>query len=124
MIKYGLGEITLIYYPPEVRRGEYWGLGVFLLQYFPLVKMWKIFHYNCMNMGNKNKKTHQMQYSGHNTPLGHHIDHSPIGLGPYVSLGEYCNPNTTSSVCIISTLTLRPKRGENVISIKVLKYSG
>ena len=25
----------LIYYPPEVRRGEYWGLGVFLLQYFP-----------------------------------------------------------------------------------------
>ena len=28
-----------IYYPPEVRRGEYWRLGVFLLQYFPLVKM-------------------------------------------------------------------------------------
>ena len=27
-----------IYYPPEVRRWEYWGLGVFLLQYFPLVK--------------------------------------------------------------------------------------
>ena len=23
-----------IYYPPEVRRGEYLGLGVFLLQYF------------------------------------------------------------------------------------------
>ena len=27
------------YYPPEVRRGKYWGLGVFLLQYFPLVKI-------------------------------------------------------------------------------------
>ena len=28
-----------IYYPPEVRREEYWGLGVFLLQYFPLVNI-------------------------------------------------------------------------------------
>ena len=28
-----------IYYPPEVRRGEYWGLGVFLMQYFPFVKI-------------------------------------------------------------------------------------
>ena len=27
------------YYPPEVRRGEYWGLEVFLLQYFPLVNI-------------------------------------------------------------------------------------
>ena len=25
--------------PPEVRRGKYWGLGVILLQYFPLVKI-------------------------------------------------------------------------------------
>ena len=24
--------IILVYYPPEVRRGEYWGMGVFLLQ--------------------------------------------------------------------------------------------
>ena len=30
---------TTIYYQPEVRRGKYWGLGVFLLQYFPLVKI-------------------------------------------------------------------------------------
>ena len=29
----------IIYYPPEVRKGEYWGWGVFLLQYFPLVKI-------------------------------------------------------------------------------------
>ena len=29
--------IFAIYYPPEVRRGEYWGLRVLLLQYFPLV---------------------------------------------------------------------------------------
>ena len=26
-----------LYYPQEVRRGEYWGLGVFLLQYSHLV---------------------------------------------------------------------------------------
>ena len=38
------------YYPPEVRRGEYRGLGVFLLQYFPLVKTWKLLHYKCINM--------------------------------------------------------------------------
>ena len=30
-----------IYYLPEVRRGEYRGLGVFLLQFFPLVKIQK-----------------------------------------------------------------------------------
>ena len=33
------GYDQYIYYPPEVRRGEYWGWGVFLLQYFPLVKI-------------------------------------------------------------------------------------
>ena len=27
------------YYPPELRRGKYWGVRVFLLQYFPLVKI-------------------------------------------------------------------------------------
>ena len=32
-------EENQIYYPPEVRRGKYWGSGVFLLQYFPLVKI-------------------------------------------------------------------------------------
>ena len=29
----------IFYYPPEVRRWEYVGLEVFLLQYFPLVKV-------------------------------------------------------------------------------------
>ena len=29
----------IIYYPSEVKRGEYWGLGVFLLQNSPLVKI-------------------------------------------------------------------------------------
>ena len=28
-----------VYYSPEVRRGKYWRLGIFLLQYFPLVKI-------------------------------------------------------------------------------------
>ena len=39
-----------IHCPLKVRRGEYWGLGVFLLQYFALVKMLKILHYNCINI--------------------------------------------------------------------------
>ena len=40
-------DICYIYYPPEVRRGEYLGLGVFLLQYFPLVKILKLLHCIC-----------------------------------------------------------------------------
>ena len=31
--------VNRIYYPLEVRRRKYWGLGVFLLQYFPLVNI-------------------------------------------------------------------------------------
>ena len=38
------------YYPSEVRRGEYWGLDVFLLQFFTLVNIRKILHYYCMDM--------------------------------------------------------------------------
>ena len=30
------------------------------------------------------------QYSGHNIPLGHHTNHSHMGLGQYECLGEYC----------------------------------
>ena len=33
------GGIPGFYYPPEVRRGKYWGLGVFLMQYFHLVNI-------------------------------------------------------------------------------------
>ena len=38
------------------------------------------------------------QYSSHNTPLGHYTDRSPVGLGQYNGLGEYCGPHTASSV--------------------------
>ena len=38
---------------------------------------------------------------GHNTPLGHHTDHRPTGLGQYDSLGEYYGPHTASSVFLI-----------------------
>ena len=41
-----------IYYPLEVRRREYWGLGVFLLQYFPLVRIGKLLHYDGIKMKN------------------------------------------------------------------------
>ena len=37
-----------------------------------------------------------MQYSGHNTLLGHHTDCGPMGLGQYNSLEEYCGPHTAS----------------------------
>ena len=40
----------------------------------------------------------QRQYSGHNTPLGHHTNRGPMGLGQYNSLGEYCRLSTASSV--------------------------
>ena len=42
-----------------------------------------------------------MQYSGHNTPLDHHTDRSPMGFGQYDSLGEYYDPHTASSVSYI-----------------------
>ena len=34
-----LKPLQCVYYPPEVRKGKYWELGVFLLQYFPLAKI-------------------------------------------------------------------------------------
>ena len=48
-----------------------------------------------------------MQYSGHNTPLSHHTDRSPIipiGLGQYKSLAEYCSPHTASEMFLISSM--------------------
>ena len=36
-----------------------------------------------------------------NTPLGHHTDRGPMGLGQYNSLGEYCGPHTASSEFLI-----------------------
>ena len=41
---------TRVYYTPEVRRGEYWGLGVFLLQYLPLDNNMKMLDHNCIDM--------------------------------------------------------------------------
>ena len=37
------------YYPPEVRRGQYWGLGIFLMQPF-LLSRYEISHYICINI--------------------------------------------------------------------------
>ena len=73
-----------VYYPPEVRRGEYWGLDIFLLQYFPLVK---ILHYNCINMFGRG-----ISYACNPTCLCNYT-----GLGQYVSLGEYCGPHTAAT---------------------------
>ena len=75
-----------IYYPLEVRRGKYWGWGVLLLRYFPLVRIWKLLQFRDLHP---------------NTPLGHHTDHCPLGLGQHNSLAEYCGPHTASSVFLI-----------------------
>ena len=47
-----LDQIYMFYYPLEVRtlERECLGLGVFLLQYFPLVNILKPLHYNRINM--------------------------------------------------------------------------
>ena len=50
--------------------------------------------------------TPQRQYSGHNTPLSHHTDPGPMGLGQYTSLGKYCGPHTASSVFLILIVSL------------------
>ena len=63
------------YYPPEVRRGKNCELGVILLQYFPLVKIWNYYSWVV--------KIPQSKYSDHNTSLGHHTDYSPMGLSQY-----------------------------------------
>ena len=44
---FGISMVTCIswfYYPSEVRRGKYWGLVIFLLQYYPLVKTLRLLH--------------------------------------------------------------------------------
>ena len=46
--------------------------------------------------------------TGHNTPLGHHTGHGPIGLGQYDGPGEYCGPHTASSMFLISIYQLSP----------------
>ena len=48
LAKYGMNLCS--YYLPELRRMEYWGLIVFLLQYSPLVNIRKLLHDNWKNM--------------------------------------------------------------------------
>ena len=42
--------------------------------------------------------------SDHNTPLGHHTDHGPVGLDQYNSLGQYYDPHTASRVSYLGKL--------------------
>ena len=64
------------------------------------------------------KETPQRQYSGRNTctPIGHHTDRDPMGLGQYNSLGRYCDPHTASSVSYINILLQRPLPQANLTS--------
>ena len=60
--------------------------------------------YLCVCINRRNRNRNQRQYSGHNTPLGHHTDH--MGLGQYESLEEYCGLSTASHVFLIFTTQL------------------
>ena len=51
-----------------------------------------------MRIKNGAFKTQRGQYEGNNTPLGYYTDCSPMGLGQYNNLGEYCCPHTAPSV--------------------------
>ena len=77
--------------------GVYWGLGVILLQYFPLVKIWNLLHYNCIHINSKNKK--HLKGSTLVTIL-------PLAIGLYDGLGDYCCPHTAFSVFLTSLLHL------------------
>ena len=46
-----------------------------------------------------------------NTPSAIILTAAPLGLGRYISLGEYCDPQTDSSVFLISSLNCLNKRG-------------
>ena len=59
--------------------------------------------------------------SGHNTPIGHHTDCGPMGLGQYNSLEEYCNPHTASSVFLM--LILPPMIRVSPIDYNYLKLT-
>ena len=104
--------IILISYPPEVRRGKYWRLGVFLLQYFLLARICKYciimhkYEFSWVVKIRNTSETVRQQYI-----LSHYTECGPIGLGRYISLGEYCGPHTDSSVFLISSLNCLNKRG-------------
>ena len=56
-----------------------------------------------------------MQYSGHNTPLGHHTDRGPMGLGQYDGLGDHGGPHTASSGFL---MIIPPEREHRVSHLK------
>ena len=72
-------------------------------QYSLLVDSFTIWHPKCFNIECtwvvKIRNT-----SGHNTPLGHHTGCSPMGLGQYEGIGEYCSPHTASFVFLMLVL--------------------
>ena len=101
-----VGKCT-VYYPREVRRGEYIGGGGIPVTILPSCQDMKTItlqlHEHEYSWVVK-IRTSQMQYSGCNTPLGHHThdtDRGPIGLGQYYSPEEYCSPHIASFVCLI-----------------------
>ena len=94
--------IVTIYYPQEVRSMKHCILGVFMERYFLLVN--PLQYLNCAFIWVvklRNTSDSQRQYSGHNTPQGHHTDRGPMGLGQYDGLVAYCGLSTASSVFLI-----------------------
>ena len=82
----------ILYYPPEVRRGEYWvstrvlGDGSIPVAILPSCQDTKTL--TCTQLGSKNKKRLR----------------GSTGLCQFNSLGEYCGTHTASSVFLILVL--------------------
>ena len=87
--------------PTGSEEKEVLGVGSIPVAILPFFQDMKTFALQCREINIVGEYSPQRQYSGHNTPLGHHTDRGPIGLGQYDSLGEYCNPHTASSVFLI-----------------------
>ena len=94
----------MLYYPPEVSSMRYcysWeylgrntsGSSLNSIKRKSALKCW---YSRVVKVRNTSEA-----YSYHNTLLGNHTDHSPMDLGQYNSLGEYCGLNTASSVFLI-----------------------
>ena len=68
-----------------------------------------------MKLGSKNKK--HLRGSTHNTPLGHHTDRGPMGLGQYNSLGEYCGLSTASEVFLLLLGPITPTQDSADVAV-------
>ena len=131
-------QCFFIYYPPEVRRGEYWVVGVFLMPYFPLVK---ILHYNCINMniGSKMRNTSEAVLRPPCTPWLSYCPCRPWSVFSYITgiilSGDLIykgvndriaikrlirNTLLNGHVCLSTSTTIISEIASNIVSISLI----